>query len=81
MAEELATMHNIGIGHRDAPWPCMWFTVSTLHGDALQVLKLADEKTMKLIGSVSNVTDLEGHACVVELDDMHSRIEFLRLKK
>ena len=77
--EELATMKDVHVGHRDAPWPCLWFTVEMMHGAALQILRLEDPETIKLIGSVYDIERLEKHPCIVTVDN--GLVKFKELKK
>ncbi len=74
---EMAIIEGIGVGMRDAPWPCIFFTVKLLHGGALQCIPLADERADSMLRSCYSIDKLEGKPCEVETDGI--RINFVRL--
>ncbi len=78
--EEVGIIRDVGIGHRDAHFPCLWFTVYTSeHLASLQILSWKEaEKLIKDTG-VYDVRHLEGKPCYVETDGGMSR--FLRVWK
>ena len=77
--EELATMKGIHFGMRDAPWPCLWFSVDTLRYGALQVLHYEEAAELIKKHHIYKIEDLEGAPCVVECEG--NIIKFKDLKK
>jgi len=58
-------MRDVHVGNRDAPWPCIWFTLipfpsEATYGQALAILPLSSSEADRLIGSVYDITELEG---------------------
>jgi hypothetical protein len=78
--EELGIIRDVGIGHRDSPYPCLWFTVYTSeHLASLQVLSWKEAENLIRDTQVYDVKALEGRPCYVETDGNVSR--FLRCWK
>jgi hypothetical protein len=82
MTEELAVIKNVHFGMRDAPWPCLWFSVDTLHYGSLQILHYEDAVKLIKKHSIYKIEDLEGRPCIVEMGGTGSgTCKFKDLKK
>lgn len=66
--EELAVINNVHFGMRDAPWPCLWFTVNALHYGALQILHFKEAVELIKKHNIYKIEDLEGKPCIVEME-------------
>lgn len=78
--EEIGIIRDVGIGNRDAHFPCLWFMVYTSENmAALHVLSWVEAKKLVEDTGVYDVKDLEGRPCYVETNGMTTR--FLRVWK
>lgn len=79
--ETLGIMYGIKFGMVDGmPQPVLRFAVSTLEGDALQILSTPEYQPLFKENNICDLTQLEGHPCVVILKG-YEEIRFLRLHK
>ena len=80
MAEQLAIMKDVSVGHRDAPFVCMWFSVFVSESSAaLTVLPLDDPKDTRaidLLATVYELKNLEGRPVWVDVSG--NVIQYLR---
>jgi hypothetical protein len=76
--EKMAVIRDVGIGMRDAPYPCLWFsTYVSEAGAALQVLTWEQAEKLVRDTGVRDVRDLEGKPCWVE--ESAGMIKFVRV--
>jgi hypothetical protein len=76
IAERVAIISEVGVGCRDTNSPCLWFTVKISESSgSLQMLSW--NEAYELLKGITNVRDLDGRPCWVEVDG--NRIRFLRL--
>ena len=79
--EQLAIMRDLNVGTYDTGKACMWFTVSTLRGNAMLMLTWEQARELLEGHDVSNLDTLEGHPCVVSVEDAPGSpsVKFVRL--
>lgn len=79
MSEQLGIAKGVGFGMRDCSSPVLWFEVSTLAGNSLQVFGMDETARIVKEANVRDIRQLEGRACVVEVE-RHAMV-FLRWHK
>ena len=77
----MAVISAVGIGMRDMHRPGLWFTVHTDDSSAaLQTLSWPEAGELIKNNNVTNVSDLHGRACFVDISSP-GIIRFVRLAK
>lgn len=80
MSKELAIMSCPQVGLRDTNYPVMWFSVKfgeNLILGALIVMNWTDAKKFILQSGTTNIKDLDGKPCQVEVDK--GTIKFIKV--